>query len=162
MAPEVKEIVQDAETQLDATPDEQDADAALDSSKATSSDGGAQSADAADSDSLTDAQVPPELEETKKNLLRDYHAKMAEFAIAQKDSTTLQKLFQQEWFKRAMDAEKSKKSGAALAFELTDDQFEAAKSDKRAFLELAKQVAETVVASRVDDKIASLHETTES
>lgn len=160
---------QAAETQPDATPSEQQESVSVET---PGSDSGTQSDSASDSQDLGQA-VPPELEETKKNLLRDYHEKMAsvkqekeqfqsELAVARKDSATLQRLLQQEWFKQAVESEKARKAGSPLSFELTDDQFEAARTDKRTFLELTKQIAQKVIESTVGDKLSHLSERTEA
>jgi len=162
----------------DATPSASDAENQGSSAEAAEtgsvdSSGGVQSGAATDNPSsdIENADVPPELAETKKNLLRDYHEKMArlkdergkyqsELDAAKKDSAVLQRLFQQEWFKKAMDSEKSRKAGAALNFELTDEQFDSVRTDKRAFLELTRQVAEKIVEDKYGDRLSELGQTT--
>lgn len=106
-----------------------------------------------------DGNIPPELEETRKKLLADYHSKTQKLADDKKQTegqvkdlqyshTVLQQLLNTEWFKKAYENEKSRKAGVS-AEDLTDEAFEAAKNDKRAFLELVKRNAEAIVESRM-------------
>lgn len=85
--------------------------------------------------------LPKELEPTRRELMRDYHKKMQALADERKtieadagryrqDAEALYSLSQQQWFKDAVAAEKNKRGGKA---EISDDDFEAIKSDKRAF-----------------------------
>ena len=94
---------------------------------------------------LESTNIPPELEETKKNLLRDYHKKTQAFSEERgklnseiekfkRDAETLYDLAGRDWFKRALDEEKTRRSGSSVE-ELSDDEFEAIKNDKRVFRE---------------------------
>lgn len=87
-------------------------------------------------------ELPKELEETRKQLLRDYHKKTQALAEERKtlesdsqryrqDAEALYSLSQQEWFKNAVAAEKNRRNGRSL--DISDEDFEAIKIDKRAF-----------------------------
>ena len=104
--------------------------------------------------------LSPELEKTRKELLRDYHEKLSktkedrlrfesELNQARGNSETLTKLMQQEWFKKAMDTERARRNGSIEDLPLTDEDFETAKTDKRAFLKLVSNVAERIASGKM-------------
>ena len=98
--------------------------------------------DNAKGDNLGQDNLPPELDEQRKELLRGFHEKTQAFSEekrtlegkllqAQQDSEVLAKLMQQEWFNKAATEEKARRSGVSP--KMTDDEFEALRSDKQAF-----------------------------
>ena len=102
--------------------------------------------------------VDPALEKTRKELLQDYHTKTqaladerrrldVELSRAKDDAGQFQKLMEQSWFQKAIEAEKARRTG--LASELSEDQFEALKSDPRAFRNYVLQLADGIVQERV-------------
>src|SRR3990167_3986216 len=104
--------------------------------------------------------LAPELEETRKELMRDYHSKMQsikedkiryerETEKLKNSDSTLQQLMQQEWFKAAANTERARRSGQVTDFNLTEEQFEAAKTDKSAFLKLVQNVADQIASAKV-------------
>mgnify|MGYP001612481006 CR=1 FL=1 len=118
-------------------------------------DGGTSSAEDGSAQNLS-----PELEATRKELMRDYHSKMqtikedrlrfeTESEKLKTANSTLEQLMQQEWFKNAANAERARRQGQITDFNLTEEQFEAAKTDKSAFLKLVQTVADQVASARV-------------
>lgn len=86
-------------------------------------------------------EVPPELKGKEKELLRAFHLKTQELAeerknLAQyeKDAKAFYGLTDQDWFKTAIEAEKARRQGRVT--EISDEEFEAVKNDKRAFTDL--------------------------
>lgn len=122
--------------------------AAADTPGANGVDGGAPAIQAADgstpgTDSLV-AELPPELKEKEKELMRSYHEKTqalarerealaGETTVYKQDAQALYELSKQEWFKQAVEAEKGRRSGKTM--EMTPEQFEVIKADPRAFHE---------------------------
>ena len=104
--------------------------------------------------------VPPELEETRKQLMRDYHEKMrsikedklrteSENNRLRNEASTLQQLMQQEWFKKATDAERARRSGQVVEIGLSDEEFSTATTDKKAFQNLIYKIADQVASAKV-------------
>ena len=101
-------------------------------------------------------ELPPELKEKEKELLRGFHAKtqalaekermlQAELNTAKQDASALYDLSKQEWFKNAVESEKARRRGQAT--EITAEQFESLKSDPRAFSEYLSKRDQAVAAS---------------
>ncbi len=122
---------------------------------------------------LETSNVPPELEETKKNLLRDYHAKTQALKDTQlrfehdlekyrNSDETLNKLVSQPWFKEAMQREQQKRTGGVDDINLTPEEFETAKADPKAFLRLVSGLADRIVQSRVNPLAEGQRETQEN
>lgn len=109
-----------------------------------------------------DINLPPELEDTRKQLLRDYHTKTKKLAEDRlryeqqtsgwkKEADTLQQLMKQEWFAKALESEKSRRNGAgALDIDITDEEFDAIRSDKNAFKKAVLGLAERLVKGKVE------------
>lgn len=118
------------------------------------------------SDELGPNNLPPELENTRKELLRDYHAKLqssredklrfeAELQDKRAKAETLGNLFQQDWFKKALEDEKARRNGTFQETQMTDEQFELVKNDKTAFMKLVSGLAEKMVTTKVDPVISN-------
>lgn len=115
-------------------------------------------------------ELPPELEEARKNLLKDYHAKTQGLAKQRKDfegehsrlkgyeqdARALAELMGQEWFKKAMDTEKKRRAGSASVSNLSDDEFQAIKDDKHAFGNLVDQRVEAILESKLGSSVQDL------
>lgn len=113
----------------------------------------------AQSEGQTDSEIgpkelPAELEATRKELLRDYHKKTQALAEERKaleadlsrykqDAESLYALSQQDWFRAAVSAEKNRRSGKAT--EISDEEFESIRSDKRAFQEFLGKREKSIV-----------------
>jgi hypothetical protein len=123
------------------------------------------------SESLMDkTDLPPELEDTRKSLLKDYHAKMqafaekerqmqAETAAFKEDSQTLRQLAQTDWFRKALEAQRAERNGNGQAsLDLTDEQFETIRNDKRAFAEFVSGLAEKVAEKKFGPKLNATQE----
>lgn len=93
-------------------------------------------------DALEKKDLPPELQTQQKELLRAFHAKTKALADKEKDLTAtaqryeqdakvLYDLGKQDWFKKAIETEKVRRSGAHI--EVSAEDFEAIKSDPKAF-----------------------------
>lgn len=115
---------------------------------------------AIDNEQIGAEKLPPELEVTRKELMRDYHSKMQgikddrlrfenQMEKYKATDATMQQLLQQEWFKKAATEERARRSGQVPDFNLTDEQFEAARTDKSAFLKLVQNVADQVASAKV-------------
>src|SRR3990167_835923 len=119
---------------------------------------------------LDASNLPPELEETRKQLLRDYHAKTQKLSEENKkvsddrlrferdletfktDSETLKRLLAQDWFNKAAEDERAKRSGKVDDMQLTDEQFEIVRNDKEAFRRFVTSIAERMVG-KVEPKL---------
>lgn len=123
----------------------------------------------ANGEPLDQEQPSPELEQTRKELLRDYHGKTqklstrekqleSEWGSYKKDAETLYGIMEQPWFKKAMADEKARRSGNAADLDLSDDQFVAALSDKTAFTKMVRQVAESIAERKVGEKLSPAQE----
>lgn len=97
-----------------------------------------------------ETEVPPELEETRKSLLKDYHAKTQAIAserreiektlgTAQSDQATLHTLLQKPWFQKALANERVNKVGGES--EITEDELSVIQSDPKAFMEAVRREA---------------------
>lgn len=113
-----------------------------------------------------EATLPPELQEQKKNLMRDYHAKTQALAEKERDmlsraeegervSKTFQKLLNQDWFKKAYA---DFKSGRTAPLELTAEQLQNVTQDPRAFQELIDKRVEAIVQARYGEKLSQYEE----
>ena len=109
-----------------------------------------------------EASLSPELEEAKKNLLRDYHEKTQKLAedrrlieaqseAFKRDAEFFQSLAQQDWFKQALKAEKARRSGQSSGpIDISDETFEKVREgDKRAFQEAVISMAKSIVDQRL-------------
>lgn len=116
-----------------------------------------------------EGDLPPELEETRKQLLRDWHAKNqkladdkrsfeSEMQTLKKDAQTLQGLFEQEWFKKALTEERARRDGKGVRTEITDEEYQAAQTDKSAFENLVARKALEVVKSEYGSKLSEFDE----
>ena len=117
--------------------------------------------------------LPPELEETRKQLMRDYHNKLnktkedkirfeREMEKLKGESSTLQQLLQQEWFRKAAESERARRSGQIQELGLTDEEFQAATTDKAAFSKLVHKIAAQVAEARVGRVEPALGQTAQS
>ena len=104
--------------------------------------------------------LPEALQAKEKELMREFHAKTQALSEKEKaltgeaetykgDAQAFYNLSRQEWFKQAVEAEKARRSGAAT--EISDEVFEAAKNDKRAFSELLSK-REKAIAADIEAK----------
>lgn len=104
--------------------------------------------------------LPPELEESRKALLRDYHEKTQKQAAERKqwdeekkqlksNSEVLQRLFEEPWFKKAYESEKATRSGATLSQDLSEDQLQDFSANPRKFVEFMQKYLETVVENKL-------------
>lgn len=104
--------------------------------------------------------LPPELEESRKALLRDYHEKMQKMSADRKqfdtelkthknNSEVLQRLFDEPWFKKAYDAEKNARSGVALPQDMSEEQLQDLGSNPRKLVEFMQKYLETVVENKL-------------
>ena len=114
--------------------------------------------------------LPPELAAKEKELMRGFHEKtqalakrekelMAEAESFKSESETLRQLVQTEWFQKASKAEKDRRTGVSQ--EMTDEDFEAIRSDKRAFNEYLKRRDESF-ESKIKSEIARVAKATEA
>ena len=114
--------------------------------------------------------LPPELAAKEKELMRGFHEKTQALAKRERElladadkfkseSDTLQQLVQTEWFKKAAQAEKARRNGESQ--ELTDEDFEAVRSDKRAFNDYLKRRDDSL-ETRIKSEIARVAKATES
>ena len=121
--------------------------------------------DNSDDSILSGKDLPPELEEARKKLFQDYHDKTQKIAADKKNfegkikdleysHTLLNQVMEQDWFKAAYAAEKAKKTGLDATKELSDDEFETVKNDKRAFMELVRKQAEAIMESKYGNKLS--------
>lgn len=101
-------------------------------------------------------EVPPELKEKEKELLRAFHEKTqalaedrrkmeAETTVHKQDAQAFYDLAKQDWFKAAVEAEKSRRQGRAV--EITPEAFETIKNDPRAFADYLAKRDEAVAGS---------------
>lgn len=109
---------------------------------------------------LGPSDLPPELEEPRKALLRDYHEKTTKLATERKQwdderkalknqSEILTRLMDEPWFKKAYDAEKAVRTGAALPQDLSEDQLQEMGSNPRKLVEFMQKYLETVVENKL-------------
>lgn len=115
--------------------------------------------------------LPPELEQTRKQLIRDYHGKTQKLAEdklrfeqeverLRSESGSLQKLLGQDWFKKAMEAERGRRSGVVQDVDIADEDIAAISAgDKKAFLRAVNSVVERALAAKVSPHLS---QTTES
>lgn len=114
--------------------------------------------------------LPPELVAKEKELMRGFHEKTQALAKREKEllaeaekfkseSDTLQQLVQTDWFKKAAQAEKDRRNGASQ--ELTDEDFETIRSDKRAFNDYLKRRDDSL-ETKIKSEISRLAKATES
>jgi hypothetical protein len=96
--------------------------------------------------------TPEQLKEKEKELLRGFHSKTQALAEKEraldqyvKDARAFYGLSDQQWFKQAVEAEKARRAGAGP--DLSDEAFEALKSDKKAFLEYQSRRDKALVES---------------
>lgn len=114
--------------------------------------------------------LPPELEQTRKKLLQDYHVKTqklaedrrkleAEVSRYKDDSGSLQQLMAQDWFKRALEQEKTRRTGKAQLPEPSDEDFQAIQNgDKKAFARAVAELAEKLVQEKVGGPLSTTAE----
>mgnify|MGYP001601084834 CR=1 FL=1 len=114
--------------------------------------------------------LPPELEETRKQLMRDYHEKTQKIASERaqlvreleghkNQSGMLQQLMQQEWFKKAMEAERARREGHVEDVQVTPEQFEIIKNDPNEFKKFVNGLAEKIVQGKVSPELGRTQET---
>lgn len=114
-------------------------------------------------DELGSENLPPELQETRKNLLRGFHKKTQELRDKElrlestvtdlkTKSQTLEQLMVQPWFKDAMAKERARREGRVGLedMDLSDDDLTAAleNKDKKAFIRLVGRVAQQIADGR--------------
>lgn len=118
----------------------------------------------ANTETLGTHDLPPEMQEVQKKLMQDYHAKTqklaektrqfeGELSQHKNNSQILGQLMDQDWFKKAYEQEKNKRNGGIVAEDLSDEQFDAIRNDKRAFADYLRKFAETVAENRVGTKL---------
>jgi hypothetical protein len=118
-------------------------------------------------DNADDTNLPPELLEVKKSLLRDYHEKTQKLASKEREldgqlkdfkwsHELLAGLKQEPWFQKAYQDEKARREGRLADEELNEDQFEKIKSDPRAFREYIQRFAERV-GSKYEAPLSNAH-----
>lgn len=121
-----------------------------------------------------DNDLPPELQEARKKLFRDYHEKTQKLAEErkalegkltdlQKSHQALTELMQDEGFKHWYKSEKARRTGAVIAEEdLSDEAFDKIRNDPRAFREHLNRYAQSIEArvlektSRADREVREL------
>jgi hypothetical protein len=112
--------------------------------------------DGGDKSNTLGVEVPPELKEKEKELVRGFHKKMQELSAkekeleqrygeAEKDAKTLYTIAQQEWFKKAAEEEKARRRG--ISMDMTAEQFEEIKNDPRRFAEYLSKRDQAVAES---------------
>ena len=121
----------------------------------------------------TETNLPPELEETRKQLLRDWHDKNQKLAEQKrgfeaekeslgKEASMLKNLFAQEWFKKAMATEKSRREGRIADNPLSDEEFQAVKENPVAMDEYitrkARAIAESMYGSKLSEQEGAIKE----
>lgn len=100
--------------------------------------------------------LPPELETKHKELLKAFHEKTQkladdrrqlelETARYKQDAEVLYGLADKQWFKKAIEDEKARRSGASM--EISDDDLEAARTDNKAFRELLSRRDKAITES---------------
>lgn len=115
---------------------------------------------AGSAENLGPDNLPPELEETRKALLRDYHEKTQKQAGERKQwdderkqlkgqTEVLQRLFEEPWFKKAYDAEKKARSGESLAQDLSEEQAQELASDPRKLVQFVQKSLETILENKI-------------
>lgn len=123
----------------------------------------------ANDQNLGPQDLPEELKETRKQLLRDYHDKTqkvaargkqleSEWSQYKRDAETLYGIVDQPWFKSAIQEERTKRSGKMPDMELSDEQFSQVISDKGAFTKLVRQVAESIAERKVGEHLSPAQE----
>jgi len=125
---------------------------------------------------LDSNELPPELEETRKNLKRDYHSKLQalkerelrierELKEGEEYKRTFGQLSTQEWFKKAYDEERQRRNGQPTQFEMSDEEFQIMRSDdpraKDLFQKAVLRAAETMVNAKVAPHLNSTKQTVE-
>lgn len=114
--------------------------------------------------SLGDDNLPPELLEARKKLMQDYHEKTQKLAAERKESekamndlkysdTLLKQLMEEPWFKKAYEGERNQRNGQLP--EVSDEQFENIRSDKRAFMEFVQSQVEGIVNGKYGNVISN-------
>ena len=104
--------------------------------------------------------LPPELEESRKALLRDYHEKTQKIAVERKqwdeerkqlksNNDVLQRLFDEPWFKKAYESEKAARNGAALPQDISEEQLQELGANPRKLVEFIQKYLETVVENKL-------------
>lgn len=170
-----EDLTQDAvanQAQAQAESGAQEQTGGGDSTQAIGETTGVQSeqADNAKEEGLGPDNLAPELESQRKELLRDYHAKTQKYAAekrdleaklaqSQKDSEVLQALMQKKWFVDAANAEKARRSG--FQADLTDEEFESVRSDKRSFQEFLTR-RDKALEAKLAEQIEMLKKDTQS
>ena len=111
-------------------------------------------------ENLGNENLPPELEESRKALMQDYHEKTQKLATERKqwdeerkqlksNSEVLQRLFDEPWFKKAYDSEKAARSGATASQDLSEEQLQEFNANPRKFVEYMQKHLETVVENKL-------------
>lgn len=108
--------------------------------------------DSKSEDILHKKELPPELEATRKELLKSFHqktqalsAKEKEFERYASDAKMFYELGQEKWFKDAVAAEKARRAGATQ--EISDEEFETIRSNKKAFQDFLSRQNKAVAES---------------
>lgn len=124
----------------------------------------------AQADGATEGELSPELQAKQKDLLRDYHGKTqklaedrrvleAENGLYKKDAEYFRQLAKQQWFVDAVKRQRENESGKVREVNITDDEFAAATSDKRAMLTLMQKAFETWSESKFGNELSKLRQT---
>ena len=112
----------------------------------------------AEGETLGQEKLPPELEEAKASLLRDYHDKTQKLAEDRRaldagveayknDAGMFRALADQTWFRKALEDEKARRSGGGSAnVELTDEEFERVQTKEGLAAIIQKSVAAIIEA----------------
>ncbi len=101
-------------------------------------------------------EVPPELKEKEKELVRGFHAKSQAFAeekrvlnerlaAAERDAAAFNNLIKQDWLKEAAEKEKALRTGRAT--ELSQEAFESIKNDPNAFSKFMNEHDQRLLSS---------------
>lgn len=115
--------------------------------------------------------LPPELEETRRQLLRSYHQKTqalaeergrigTELESFRQKADMLDKLMSKQWFQKASQDEQSRLAGGGTQFEIPEEQFEAARNgDKNAFKTIVSAMAQQMLNAQVGPALGAQNET---
>lgn len=118
---------------------------------------------------LGPSSLPPELEETRKQLLRDYHSKTQKLAeergryLTEKESLAqkagiLDQLMQKQWFQKASQEEQARLQGGGTQFDISDEEYQQAVTNKEAFKALVLKMNQQMLNGQVGPAIGAQNE----
>lgn len=125
------------------------------------------SQDDKDAQAVADANLPPEVIEAKKNLVKDYHAKTQKLAKQQRlfesenasfkqDAEFFRSLAKQPWFVEAYD---SQRKGKVEEFNLSKEEFDEATTSPDAMAKIMRRAFETWGKSMFGNELGQTKQT---